>query len=133
MARLTTEDIEIPNRFELVALSTQRTKDILSGAPITIERGKHKAPVISLREFANGSIDLKALREQFITSLQKNANAVDNIEGENLYAETQEDIEDDGNSSYTETTDLFVGNSHSDFDEDQSFDDDIITQDKQKF
>ncbi|NRB11199.1 MAG: DNA-directed RNA polymerase subunit omega [Rickettsiaceae bacterium] len=131
MARLTTEDIEISNRFELVALSTQRTKDILSGAPITIERGKHKAPVISLREFANGCIDLETLREQFITSLQKNAK-VDNIEGENLYAETQEDIQDDNDSSYTEATDLFVGNSHSDFDEDQPFDDDIITEDKQK-
>ncbi len=91
MARVTVEDCveEIPNRFELVILASERAKSISSGAPLTVDRDNDKNPVIALREIATKNIDPEVLRESQIVGLQKN-NKVDEAPEENLYAEAQE-------------------------------------------
>ena len=73
MARVTVEDcvLKIPNRFDLVMLASQRTRQIASGAPLTVERDNDKNPVISLREIADESIDIENLAESLIQGLQK--------------------------------------------------------------
>ena len=73
MARVTIEDcvIKVKDRFELVAVAAQRAKDIASGAPLTIERKGEKDTVISLREIAEGTVDVEALREGLVKSYQK--------------------------------------------------------------
>ncbi len=70
MARVTVEDcIEvIPNRFELVAISAQRAKQIASGAPLTLDRDNDKDAVVALREVAERTVDLAALEEEAISS-----------------------------------------------------------------
>lgn len=75
MARVTVEDcvIKIPNRFELVALSSRRAKDIGSGTPITVDRDNDKDPVVALREIADGTVNPDKLREDIIQSLQRRA------------------------------------------------------------
>ena len=73
MARVTVEDCveKIPNRFELVAIAAQRTRHISAGAALTIERDNDKNPVISLREVADETVDIKELKEDLIKSLQR--------------------------------------------------------------
>lgn len=78
MARVTVEDCigegKTLNRFELVILATQRTKDIHSGAQITVPKDNDKNPVISLREIAAGNIKIDELRTRFINSLSPQNN-----------------------------------------------------------
>jgi len=73
MARVTVEDCikKISNRFELVNLSVQRVKEIIKGAPLSIDRDKDKNPVVALREIAQGQVDPDRLRESAIRSYQK--------------------------------------------------------------
>lgn len=73
MARVTVEDCveKIPNRFELVAIAAQRARHISAGAALTIERDNDKNPVISLREIADETVDIKELKEDLIKSLQR--------------------------------------------------------------
>ena len=51
MARVTVEDcvLRIPNRFDLVMLAAQRSRDISEGAEITVDRDRDKNPVVSLQ------------------------------------------------------------------------------------
>lgn len=55
MARITVEDCldKIPNRFELVLLSSKRAKQLLKGARPLVE-SENKDIVTSLREVAAG-------------------------------------------------------------------------------
>ncbi len=73
MARVTVEDcVEIvPNRFELVVLAAQRSREISAGAPLTIERDNDKNPVIALREIADRTVSTDELDDSLILSLQK--------------------------------------------------------------
>jgi len=73
MARVTVEDciLIVPNRFELVALSSQRAKDISSGAVLTVERDNDKNAVVSLREIAEKTVDVALLREHVVQNLQR--------------------------------------------------------------
>ncbi len=73
MARVTVEDcvIKVPNRFELVMLAGQRARDISSGSSLTVERDNDKNPVVALREIADQTVDLEALRNAVVTGLQK--------------------------------------------------------------
>ncbi len=102
MARVTVEDCveEIPNRFELVILAAQRSRNIASGAPITINRDNDKNPVIALREIAMSNIDIDNLRSSQIASLQKN-NKVDQAQEENLHAEKQDSVDRDDEFAYS--------------------------------
>ena len=73
MARLTVEDCitRIPNRFELVMLAAQRSRDIGSGAVLTVERDNDKNPVVALREIAEGTIEPEKLHQELIQSLRR--------------------------------------------------------------
>ena len=77
MARVTVEDcvLQIPNRFELVMLAAQRSRDISAGAPLTVEKDNDKNPVVALREIADTTLDLDVLKNALIKSLQKVAEA----------------------------------------------------------
>jgi len=73
MARVTVEDcvLKVPNRFKLVALAAQRSRDISAGAPLTVERDNDKNPVIALREIAEETIAVDELEEGVIRGMQK--------------------------------------------------------------
>ena len=73
MARVTVEDciLQIPNRFELVLLATQRAKQITSGNPLTVDRDNDKDGVVSLREIADQTVNLDQLQEGLIQSFFK--------------------------------------------------------------
>ncbi len=73
MARVTVEDCirEVPNRFDLVLLASQRARQISAGSPLTINRDNDKNPVVALREIADRTVSLEELQEGLINSLQK--------------------------------------------------------------
>lgn len=73
MARVTVEDCveKVPNRFDLVVLAAQRSRDISSGAPLTLERDNDKNPVVALREIAEETVDPEHLKESRITLMQR--------------------------------------------------------------
>ncbi|MBR1648548.1 MAG: DNA-directed RNA polymerase subunit omega [Alphaproteobacteria bacterium] len=73
MARITVEDCidKIPNRYDLVMISTQRAKDIAAGSPITVERDNDKNPVVALREIAEETINIEDLQKSLVLGLQK--------------------------------------------------------------
>lgn len=73
MARLTVEDCieRVPNRFDLVMLAAQRSRNIGAGAPLTVERDNDKNPVVALREIAEGSVDVEQLRQELIQGLHR--------------------------------------------------------------
>ena len=77
MARVTVEDcvIQIPNRFELVMLAAQRSRDLSGGAPLSLDRDNDKNPVVALREIADSTLDLDVLKNALIKGLQKVAEA----------------------------------------------------------
>jgi DNA-directed RNA polymerase subunit omega len=73
MARVTVEDcvVKVPNRFDLVLLSSHRARAISSGAPLTVDRDNDKNPVVALREIADETIKVDDLKNNFIESMQK--------------------------------------------------------------
>jgi DNA-directed RNA polymerase subunit omega len=101
MARVTVEDcvVRIPNRFDLVMVAAQRAREISAGALLTVDRDNDKNPVVSLREIADGTVNLAELSDAVVTGLQKH---VENDEpeeegqgfgvgaGEDLLAEMQQ-------------------------------------------
>ncbi len=84
MARVTVEDciLKVPNRFELVLLASQRSRDLSAGAEETLERDNDKNPVVALREIAEETIDIEELKDGMIFGLQKYIDA-DEPEDEN--------------------------------------------------
>lgn len=60
MARVTVEDCleKVNNRFSLVIMATERTKQLLKGAEALISETGNKPAVMSLREIAAGKIYL---------------------------------------------------------------------------
>lgn len=70
MARVTVEDCitKIPNRFDLVVFAAQRTRQLSSGAPLTLDRDNDKNPVVALREIAAETIVLRELADATIQS-----------------------------------------------------------------
>ncbi|MBM3504672.1 MAG: DNA-directed RNA polymerase subunit omega [Alphaproteobacteria bacterium] len=84
MARVTVEDcVEVvPNRFDLVILASQRSREISAGANLTVDRDNDKNPVVALREIADRTVDAQQLHESVIHGLQK-------------HVETDEPEEDD--------------------------------------
>ena len=61
---------KVPNRFDLVLLAAHRSRMIREGSPITVDRDNDKDPVVSLREIADESVDLKVVKEALISGLQ---------------------------------------------------------------
>lgn len=96
MARVTVEDciLKVPNRFELVLLASQRSREIGSGAPMLVDRDNDKTPVVSLREIADTDISLEVLGESLIKNHQKiieveeeGEDVIDMMEGENEWTQ----------------------------------------------
>lgn len=81
MARVTVEDcvLKVPNRFELVLLAAQRSRDVTAGSPLTVDRDNDKNPVVALREIAEDTVQTEALRNGVIQSLQRHVE-VDELE-----------------------------------------------------
>ena len=73
MARVTVEDcvLKIPNRFELVMVSSQRAREISSGSELTIDRDNDKNTVVALREIADETVNLETLKEALVKNYQK--------------------------------------------------------------
>ncbi|WP_420547641.1 DNA-directed RNA polymerase subunit omega [Curvivirga sp.] len=73
MARVTVEDCveKVPNRFDLVMLAAQRSREINNGALLTVERDRDKNPVVALREIAEETVELDGLSEGVVKGLQK--------------------------------------------------------------
>ena len=73
MARVTVEDciVKIPNRFELVMIAAQRSRELSVGGELTVERDNDKNPVVALREIAEETVDLDELGTAVIQGLQK--------------------------------------------------------------
>ena len=73
MARVTVEDCveKVPNRFELVMLASQRSRDISAGSEITVDRDNDKNPVVALREIADETVELDKIRDDLVRGLQK--------------------------------------------------------------
>lgn len=90
MARVTVEDciLIVPNRFDLVVSAAQRAKQISSGMPLTIDRDNDKDAVVSLREIADKTIDVKLVNEEIIANFQKKHgfDPSDRIEDEEAHA-----------------------------------------------
>ena len=73
MARVTVEDCvqKVPNRFELVMVAAQRSREISSGGELRVSRDNDKNPVVSLREIADNKAIPADLYESIIQGLQK--------------------------------------------------------------
>ena len=73
MARVTVEDcvLKVPNRFDLVMVAAQRSRDISAGSPLTVERDNDKDPVIALREIAEETVNIDDLNDALIQSMQR--------------------------------------------------------------
>ncbi len=84
MARVTVEDCVkvVQNRFDLVVLAAQRSREVSAGAELTRERGNDKNPVVALREIAEETVKPAELLESLLHDLQK-------------HVETDEPEEDD--------------------------------------
>ena len=93
MARVTVEDciLQVPNRFELVLFAAQRARDVSAGAQITVDRDRDKNPVVALREIAAKSFKPEDMKEDYIKSLQKNAE-VDEPEAQATEEDVREDV-----------------------------------------
>lgn len=87
MARVTVEDcvLKVPNRFELVMLSSRRARAISAGEALTVDRDNDKNPVVALREIADGTVDLEDLRQTVVRALQKHVE-LDEPEEDNMAA-----------------------------------------------
>ena len=72
MARVTVEDCvdKVPNRFDLVLIAGQRSRQISAGEELTVDRDNDKNPVVALREIADTTIENNELRESIIRSMQ---------------------------------------------------------------
>jgi len=82
MARVTVEDcvLRIPNRFKLVLLSAQRSRELSVGAQLTVDRDNDKNPVVALREIADGTVDLDQLEVAAVQALQKHVDIDEPVE-----------------------------------------------------
>jgi len=131
MARVTVEDCleKVTNRFELVAIASQRAKDLSSGIPTDLEIDNDKNAVIALREIASDKLDIEVLKEQIISSMQTRSK-VDKIDEENLHAEVQDASSED--SFAAEEEDIFESSEHFDIESDQLFDDNIDEEEEPK-
>ncbi len=115
MARVTVEDCirVVPNRFDLVLLSSQRARQVAAGSPLTIKRDNDKNPVVALREIAEQTVSLDELQEGLIQGLQKHLQSdepeeelLDLLVDENSYAgEPAHQLEIEGLALDEETSD----------------------------
>lgn len=80
MARITVEDCVriVPNRFELCLIASNRAKAILSGAQTTCNTNE-KPAVISLREIADGIVNINEVKSNIIKNIKESHLHTNNI------------------------------------------------------
>lgn len=124
MARVTVEDCitVIANRFELVVLAAQRSKDISSGVPITVDRDNDKNPVIALREIAAHKISTDSLKSALVQNFSK-FSTTDKYEMEKSQ---EEEIIDDTAMEFADEDMVSISIEDDFADEDISFGDDNL-------
>lgn len=73
MARVTVEDCieKVKNRFELVMVAAQRSREISSGSDLTIESDNNKIPVVALREIAKETVSVPVIKDIIVRGMQK--------------------------------------------------------------
>src|ERR1700759_1485962 len=73
MARVTVEDCvqRVSNRFELVMVAAQRSREISAGAELRLERDNDKNPVVALREIADEKVSPDELYNSIVQGLQR--------------------------------------------------------------
>ena len=73
MARVTVEDCveKVTNRFQLVMVAAQRSREISAGAEPRLERDEDKNPVVALREIAEDKVNPEDLYNSIIQGLQR--------------------------------------------------------------
>ena len=103
MARVTVEDCvdKVTNRFELVLFAAHRARGMSAGAELYVERDNDKNPVVALREIADEKLVPDEVREDLISSLQKQ---VDVDEPEEDVVAPVAAPSDDANSSQEQMT-----------------------------
>ncbi|MDA9573609.1 DNA-directed RNA polymerase subunit omega [Rickettsiales bacterium] len=91
MARITVEDCVtiIPNRFELCLIASNRAKAILSGSQTNCDSNE-KAAVISLREIADGSININEVKKNIVKNIKESSTS----KNQNLESQNKEKILD---------------------------------------
>jgi DNA-directed RNA polymerase subunit omega len=79
MARITVEDCVkiISNRFELCIIASNRAKAILSGSQ-TQSNSDEKAAVISLREIADGNININEVKKNIVKNIKESSSSKNN-------------------------------------------------------
>lgn len=113
MARITVQDCMsvIKNRFELVILASQRTRDLYSGAAKAIECNDREH-VTSLREIAANLLDLDALRNSVIKKVKSgddySENSIINIQPQSFDELFVSENEDD-DQKHTGVVDISFG------------------------
>lgn len=105
MARITVEDCVtvVPNRFELCLVASNRAKSILSGSATTLDR-KEKPAVISLREIAEGLVDVENVKQNIIRSI-KNRGSFEVVSSNDNFAEA---VDSENESGIVLKDDTFV-------------------------
>jgi DNA-directed RNA polymerase subunit omega len=73
MARVTVEDCvqRVSNRFELVMVAAQRSREISAGAEVRLDRDNDKNPVVALREIADEKVSPENLYNSIVQGLQR--------------------------------------------------------------
>jgi len=73
MARVTVEDCveKVSNRFELVVVAAQRSREISAGGEPLLDRDNDKNPVIALREIAEDKVVPDELMNGVIQGMQR--------------------------------------------------------------
>ena len=62
MARITVDDCEkVAGRFDIILIAAKRARELRDGSPATVSSAGHKAPVIALKEIAEGNLTLDGL------------------------------------------------------------------------
>ena len=94
MARVTVEDCieKIPNRFDLVLLAAQRSRELSNHGGLLVDRDNDKFPVVALREIADSDLNLQALSDMVANNLQRyrDQDEPDSLDDDEAFQENME-------------------------------------------
>lgn len=96
MARVTVEDcvLKVPNRFKLVMMAAQRSRELSVGGEITVDRDNDKNPVVALREIADETVSLDELETSIVEALQRNLDVDELIEDDDEMLQVTDALSD---------------------------------------
>ena len=94
MARVTVEDClqKLPNRFDLVLLAAQRSRELSNHGGLLADRDNDKFPVVALREIADSDLNLQALSDMVANNLQRyrDQDEPDSLDDDEAFQENME-------------------------------------------